>query len=79
METEAGRIEEVVTDTAAPVEEIGGDIVVAVVEGDTTTTTIIEDVVEGQAQAVAITEGIRKANLPGVTTTRPRPRLEARL
>lgn len=84
METEAGQTEEevVVIDTVAPVAETGGDTAAAaaavVLEEDTTTTTITEDVVEGQVQAVAITEDIGKANLPGDTTTHPRPRLEAR-
>lgn len=77
MEIEAGQTEEVVTDTAVLIGETGADT--AVVEEDTTTSTITEDVVEGQAQAAAITEGIGKVNLPGDTTMRPRPRLEARL
>ena len=80
MEMEAGQTEEVVTDTAALIGETGADIAVAVVVvEDTTTPTITEDVVEGQVQAAAITEGIGKVNLPGDTTMRPRPRLEARL
>lgn len=75
MEIEAGQ-----TDMAAPIGEIGGDTTVAAaVEEDITTTMITEDVVElVQVQAVAITEHIRKVNLPGDTTTPPPLRLEAR-